>query len=109
MEQTMPEKLDKETQEIYNEGERLSNFVASEDWQRVKAKLVAKINKLTDIRSIPTEGLSKEQVADEMDRRIGAASLVEEWLEEIEGIVQTHTQQTEKFVKDTKGFIRHYE
>lgn len=81
---------DKHTQKITTEGERIKNFIEGEDWKWVKDLFDEKIKLLTDIRTI--EDTTPEQKTAEMDKRIGAVSVIEQVLEEIEGKAQQYKE-----------------
>ena len=80
--------MDKETQEILAEGDRIEEFVKSQYWETVKKRLTDKIDTLDKLSSLPVEG----DIQAEIRIRQGAISLVEEWIAEIEGASVQHQQ-----------------
>lgn len=80
--------MDKETQEILAEGDKIEEFVKSQYWETVKKRLTDKIEILDKLSSLPVEG----DIHTEIKIRKGAISLVEEWIAEIEGASVQHQQ-----------------
>lgn len=80
--------MDKETQEILAEGDKIEEFVKSQYWETVKKRLTDKIEILDKLSSLPVEG----DIHTEIKIRQGAISLVEEWIAEIEGASVQHQQ-----------------
>ena len=92
--------LDKETQKLLNEHEKIAEFTKSEAWHTIKGKLVHYMAKIDSLTEIP-EGLDPDQMFMEMKIRHGAISLVQQWLKEIEGI----SNQSE-YLKDAMYKVR---
>jgi len=97
----MEKELDKDTQKVITEGEKISRFVDSDDWKLIKGKLFQKIALLNAIDSIPLEKLNSEELAKTVRERASVVDIVVGWINEIEGTSQAHKTQNAKFVKET--------
>lgn len=84
-----PEKLDKETQKVLDEGREVAEFVNSAAWQRVKKNLFDKLITLDSLTAIPTS-LPNEAKLVELTARAGAVSIVIQWIQEVEGVAKQH-------------------
>lgn len=80
--------MDKKTQEVLAEGDKIEEFVKSTYWETVKSRLTDKINTLDKLSALPTEG----DIQAEIKIRQGAISIVKEWIAEIEGASVQHQQ-----------------
>lgn len=90
-------KPNKETQKIFNEGEKIAEWVKNESWQLVKKKLYDKLITTDSIITTPTDGLTPEQILTEYQVRKGAISLILNWINEIEGRAAQHKNNIEAF------------
>lgn len=98
----MPKPLDKQTQKIMTEQEKVSDWVKSEGWQIVKQKLYHKLGELNSIVSIPTDVFSKPaELNNEIAQRYNAIALVQSWIKEIEGIANKNDFDKRALQKET--------
>lgn len=98
-----------ETGKILSEGERVSNFVKSNDWGFIKDKLMKKILDYDSVNGIDLEKKSDNDLANELRTRRGVIDVVMGWLREIEGIAEQHDNHTELLQSRTNnGYIKRF-
>lgn len=76
--------MDDETKKVVSEGERIENWVKSDDWKFIKKKLFNKLINVDSLNALPGD-LSNEEFLREAAARKGAISLVLDWIREVEG------------------------
>ena len=91
----MVKEIDKETQKVYKEGEKAYYLVKSEDWQWAKKKLLRKLSNLDSVRTLN----KKEDLNQQIKVRNLAIDMILEWLDEIEGTAQQHSEQNKELLK----------
>lgn len=91
--------MDKETQEIYQEGEAVSEFIKTRAWGLVKSRLENKIADLDSVRNVA--GKTPEEIAQDVLARQAAVEILKEFLIEVDGMVEAH-----KMNKDLTEDIR---
>lgn len=85
--------IDQETAQLLSESDHIRQTLDSEGWKLMAERLDTIIARITDIRSF-TE-IPKERFAEELERRLGSVSIVEEWLNAIKGEVMTSLEVAE--------------
>jgi len=95
----MPKELDKETQQVYKEGEKAHYLVKNEDWQWAKRKLLQRLSNLDSVRTLKRKGSDPETIIRELEVRELAIEMILDWLDEIEGIAQQHGEQNKKLLE----------
>jgi hypothetical protein len=90
-------KVDKETAESLRQSTELRHMVESDGWKVAKAMLVERIALLDSVSTIPSD-LSFEEIGKEALFRARAISLVQDWLNSIEGRLEQADQQQETLV-----------
>jgi len=99
----MKETLDKDTQKVLNEGERLKSLVENTGWELAKAKLTEKILDLQSIKNL--SGVTPEEVVSEIKARNTAVDILMEWLKEIEGSAEQYAGN-KVILEETDVFLR---
>lgn len=95
------DKPDLETSRALREGQEFEDLVNSSGWKRARRMLMEKIILLDSISAIPKEGKNAEQILNEALAREGAATVVMEWLAEVEGKAN-HSKSTKELLQDAK-------
>lgn len=85
-------KTDKETAEALRQTTELRRMTESDGWKIAKGMLVERIAILDSVSSIP-DNLSFEEIGKEALFRARAISLVQNWLDAIEGRLDQGSQQ----------------
>jgi hypothetical protein len=81
-------KLDKKTEKLLGESERLKSLIESTGWGEAKAMLVKKCALLaTD--TIDTSQRTDQQIAQEIRERQSVVKMILTWLAEVEGQART--------------------
>lgn len=80
--------MDAETQEVFMEGEAISDFVKTKAWKIIKAKISDKMLDLQSVMNVKHTGPT--DMAREVIARQLAVDYLYEILKEIEGIAQQH-------------------
>lgn len=75
--------MDKETTKILSEGERIRQTLDTPGWGIMEERMESIIRDVTDIRNIP--GDTAEERLREIEKREGAVSLLEVWLNMVKG------------------------
>lgn len=99
--------LDKETQKVMSQGQKIADFVNSDSWQLIRKKLYDKLITIDSIMEIPSN-MSNEQRLQEIGIRAGAVSLILDWIKEIEGTAAQHKNNVEAFSEIRKESIVQY-
>lgn len=86
-------KLDRETAEQMREGDIMRQLVNSEGWALAKKMLAEQIAVLDSVSSIPSN-MPLEEIGKQAMFRAHAISLVQSWLDAVEGRVEQHSQQS---------------
>jgi hypothetical protein len=84
--------MDKETEKILHQGEKLSHLVQSQEWKEALTRLEQLISSQLTILTLPQ--LSPEQLTIEVEARRKAANLVNEWVEQVIGTADAHLMNT---------------
>lgn len=92
----------KEQQEILRKGEKLNNFVNSNDWQYVKDKLNKMIKMVDSIEFLPVNEIKNIEI--EVRARNGAINLIRDWINIIEG--EAEQIQSNKEMIDEVDYIK---
>lgn len=90
-------KTDKETAEALRQTTELRRMTESDGWKIAKGMLVERIAILDSVSSIP-DNLSFEEIGKEALFRARAISLVQNWLDAIEGRLDQGSQQEQAMV-----------
>jgi hypothetical protein len=96
----MKKKLDKETEEVLSEGQRISDFTKSKDWGFIKGFLTNKLIDFDSIKGMELENKTKEQLGEEVISRKGIIDIVLGWVKELEGIAQQHDSNSDILLRD---------
>jgi hypothetical protein len=79
-------KLDKDTQAVLNEQQKLNSFVQTDAWKTIKTKFIEKIRQNVYLNGLVIkDNTSNEQLLRELTARSLASQMALEWLSEIEG------------------------
>lgn len=78
------QELDKETQKILNDGQKIENFVESDDWKLIKKKLYSKLITFDSISGIVDDKKSMEEIGKEAIQRDAVVDIILKWIQEIE-------------------------
>jgi len=89
--------MDEDTAKILQEGQKVADFVKSDAWFMIKAKLEAKIAILDSLSNFP-RGEKNAEV--EIEKRVGAIAIVREWIDEIEGDAEQHNSNAPVLLKE---------
>lgn len=92
----MTEETDKETQEVFKEGETALYLVKNPDWQWAKRRLLQKLSNLDSVKTIKEKG----DILLEIKARKMTIDMVLEWLDEIEGVAEQHGEQNKDLLGD---------
>ena len=92
--------IDAETSQVINEGEKVQSFVESEDWQKIKKELVARLIDTDSVGNI--EAKDPQQVVIEMSAKQMAIDIVLGWVREIEGQAEQSREQNQEFLKRSR-------
>ena len=102
--------MDKETQEVYKEGEKWENFVKSADWQDAKKKLYEKMFTFDSLSQVTGDKKTFEEIGREASVRQAVVGMLLEWIQELEGAASQHEgnkQSMETIRKEV--IVQHYE
>jgi hypothetical protein len=100
--------LDKETAEQMRRGDILRHLVEGEGWALAKEILHDQMKVLDSVSTIPNN-MSLEDIGKEAMFRAYAISLVQQWLDAIEGRVEQHKDQSTALAElHTEEVIRTY-
>jgi len=100
--------LDKETQKMLSDGEKIADFVNSSAWKLVKDKLVNRLITLDSISSMPT--MDKDEFYVQAKIREGVVSIITEWIRDIEGDAEKHKSNKQAFSSMREEvIIEHFE
>lgn len=95
----MAKNNDKETQKVYNEGEKAYYLTKTDDWDWAKKKLLQKLSNLDSVKTLKEEN---KDIALEIRSRKQTIDIILEWLDEIEGVAQQHIQQNKELLEDVE-------
>lgn len=95
-------KLDKDTQKILSDGEKMEEFVKGEGWALAKKKLYDRLITLDSISSVPKKGFTPERRLKEFEIREGVVSVILDWISDIEGTAQSakHNREAMREVRE---------
>jgi hypothetical protein len=88
--------MDKETQKIMTEGEELQLMVRGNGWGIARRKL-DELFSTFNLTNLVTDGKTPEQIVEEIKVTQLALSIINRWLEDVEGSAKSH-----EFNKQTK-------
>ena len=97
-------KIDKETAESMREGEILRELVRGQGWQLAKSLLIAEIEYLNSVDTLPRD-MSLDEIGKQALIRILARDLVLTWLDAIEGRIEQHQEQSAVLAERAMGEI----
>jgi predicted ABC-type transport system involved in lysophospholipase L1 biosynthesis ATPase subunit len=101
-------KPDKETAEHVRRNHELRRMTESEGWGIAKAMLLERIALLDSVSSIP-QNISFEEMGKQAMFRAHAISLMQDWLNEIEGrLDQTNQQDAVLMTLREESIVRQY-
>lgn len=95
--------MDNETQQIYAEGEAISEFVKSRAWGLIKTRFDAKVLDLQSTRNIKQD--TAEKIAIEVAARNAACDILIEFWQEIDGLAEQH-QSNQPLTNDHEIIIQ---
>lgn len=83
---------------------KIEEYIESGAWDIIKEKLKNKIKGVDSISGLPD---NIEDIANELQIRKGAISLIEEWMQEIEGVAIQNKQGRD--IMEKEEIVRTYE
>lgn len=104
----MKKEVDKDTQKVLSEGEKITNLVDSDEWKTARKKLYDKLITLDSLSGVPKEGKTNEDIINELKVREGVVSIILAWIKEIEGIKTKHQFDKKMFEEIRKDSILQY-
>lgn len=106
----MSEHPNEETQKIITEGGDLGTLFAHPAWPLFEARIEKACSELDSWSSLP-DNLSPTAKAKEMDRRVGAISIVRQIIQEAKGDVENAVATAKSFAAkpgEVSQILRHY-
>jgi len=100
--------LDKETQKVLSEGEKIRDGINSDFWRIIRGKLTDLINSQDSLSAMEFEGKSTEQKALEAESRANTVATLKQWLADIEGTAETHDYNKNLTEDDKDSLIKIY-
>lgn len=97
--------LDKETQKIFDQGDKLKSLVESSGWAIARDMLMKKIGQQLNIADIGTQSANPIDVVLIIGIRQETAKTLLSWLHEIEGTVEQHKANIESFAEVPDSYI----
>lgn len=103
-------KTDEETKEEISKGQKVADFVSSDEWKIVKANLMSKLIDFDSINNMEMDKKDNTQLVEELRARKGAIEIVLGWIKEIEGISSQHKANLDLFLnEENNGYMERFD
>ncbi len=102
--------LDKETTKVFEDGQKMQDFVENDGWKLVKRKLFDKLITFDSISGVPKDKKSLEEIGKEAVMREAVVDIIIQWIQEVEGTVNQH-KSSRKVIEEIRAdsIIQYFE
>ena len=102
--------INKETGDVLSKGQKIANFVNSDDWIMIKGTLLTKLIDFDSIKSIELDKKTPTELGEEIRTRKAVVDVVLDWIKDIEGSADQYKKNAEALYNnnDENGIIQRF-